>query len=61
MSLVLSRDEQESIVIFIGDGQQIRLTVDTASGGRAKLVFDAPANVIIWREELLSQSVEDRG
>ena len=58
MSLVLSRDEQESIIIFIGEDEQIRVTVDSASGGRAKLVFDAPDSVSIWREELLASEGE---
>ena len=53
MSLVLSRKEQESIVIFTDSGEQIVLTVESMASGQAKISFDAPGSVGVWREELL--------
>ena len=59
MSLVISRTEQESIVVFTANSEQIRITVNSAKSGRTKLVFDAPDTVDIWREELLEDEDED--
>ena len=52
MSLVLTRKDNESVVI---DGN-IKVTVVETKVGSAKLVFDAPDVIDIFREELLDDS-----
>ena len=52
MSLVLTRKENESVVI---DGN-IKVTVVETKNGSVKFVFDAPDDVDIFREELLDDS-----
>ena len=52
MSLVLTRKENESVVI---DGN-IKVTVVETKKSSVKLVFDAPDDVDIFREELLDDS-----
>ena len=52
MSLVLTRKENESVVI---DGN-IKVIVVETKVGSVKLVFDAPEDVDIFREELLDDS-----
>ncbi|KZY32533.1 MULTISPECIES: carbon storage regulator [unclassified Oleiphilus] len=55
--LNLSRKSGEEVFLFVGDTEgnetQIRLVVTEAENGQARLAFQAPANVDIWREELL--------
>jgi carbon storage regulator len=46
--LVLSRKEDESIVI---DGR-IKVTVMEIRGGRIRLGIEAPQEIPVWREEL---------
>ncbi len=46
--LVLSRKESESILI----GDNVRITVITASDGRARIGIEAPRHVHILRQEL---------
>ncbi len=50
--LVLSRKESESILV----GDNIRITVITASDGRARIGIDAPRDVYILRQELSRDS-----
>lgn len=53
--LVLSRLKNEAVVITIPGGQQIRVTlvdVRTGNGGKARLGFEAPRDVIIHRAEV---------
>ena len=52
-TLVLSRKEQEIVVLFTGAGEQVNVTVESIKGGNVKLKFDAPKSVDIWRDELL--------
>ena len=52
MSLVLTRKENESVVI----DENIKVTVVETKVGIAKLMFDAPDDVDIFREELLDDS-----
>ena len=49
--LVLERKESETIVIN-NNGVEIRVTLQKARDGRAKLQFAAPDSVIIAREEV---------
>jgi sRNA-binding carbon storage regulator CsrA len=49
--LVIDRKDQDKIKVFIGD---IEFTMIIAlEKGKAKLIFDAPRSVEIWRLELL--------
>lgn len=51
MALVIDRKDQEKVKIFVGDTSfEILVALEK---GRAKLVFDAPKEVGIWRTELL--------
>ena len=49
--LVLERRESETVVIN-SNGTEIRVTVQKARDGKAKLSFAAPESVIIAREEV---------
>lgn len=60
MALILSRKEQESVVIFTGTDEQIEITITKIDSNQVMLSFDGPENVDIWRSELLEiQSDED--
>ncbi len=50
--LVLSRHENESIVI---DGH-IKITVVRISGDKIRLGIEAPKEVAVWREELVASA-----
>lgn len=51
MALVIDRKDQEEVKIFVGDVSfKILIALEK---GKAKLVFDAPREVEIWRIELL--------
>lgn len=55
--LVLSRKRFENIWI----GQNIRITVTEIANGKVRIGIDAPEDVSVCREELLSpQEIEDR-
>lgn len=47
--LILSRKEEESVVI----GDNIKIKVVSVDKGSVKLGFEAPANLLILREELV--------
>ncbi len=49
--LVLTRSVNESIIIKVGN-TIIRMKVDYAQQGRARLAFDAPDDALIDREEI---------
>ena len=51
MSLVLSRDRGEKIVIEV-DGVRVWITVDAVRNGRTRLVVDAPPEAAVYREEV---------
>lgn len=53
--LSLGRRRNETIVV-IQDGRVIaRITVSGISRNTVRLVFDAPADVKVWREEVLQR------
>jgi carbon storage regulator len=52
--LVLSRKENECIVI---DGR-IKVTVVEIKGGKIKLGIEAPKEVGVWREEIVTSPAE---
>jgi carbon storage regulator len=54
--LVLTRKEGERIVI----DDRIVVTVVNVQRGKVRVGIEAPADVKIWREELLSRTPEDR-
>jgi len=53
--LVLSRHENEAIVI---DGH-IKITVVRICGDRIRLGIEAPKEVAVWREELVTASAKE--
>jgi carbon storage regulator len=53
--LVLSRKENESIVI---DGR-IKITVVRINGDKIRLGIEAPMDVAVWREELVLDSAQE--
>jgi carbon storage regulator CsrA len=50
--LTLARRPNESIVLHTSDGK-ILITVASIQGNQAKISFDAPRGVNIWRKELV--------
>jgi carbon storage regulator CsrA len=52
--LVLARHPGERLLIQVGD-VRIWITVVDSSGYRAKLGFEAPRNVSIFREEIVAE------
>lgn len=63
--LVLTRREGQWITLDLGDGRTVRVCVkslehDGIRGGKvARLVFEAPQSVKIWREELMGERKHD--
>ena len=51
--LVLSRSEQQSIIITTGAGERVVMTVQKLANGQVRLGFNAPKSVEIWRSEVL--------
>ena len=56
MTLVLKRHEQERIRLRLPDGADIWITVVEACRGVARLGIDAPAGVLIHREEIIGRT-----
>lgn len=54
--LVLSRRELETVVILLPDGRQMTVKLQELRGNRARLSFDAPPDISIYRSEVLSHS-----
>ena len=50
--LVVTRREQETVIITTADGTQIRIIVADIYGGKVRLAFDAPQSVTIDRLEV---------
>jgi sRNA-binding carbon storage regulator CsrA len=64
--LVLSRNQGEVVVLRLPDGREVRVClVAFGHNGRgkpkARLGFDAPADVVIAREELLGRAKGEAG
>ncbi|MBM7557469.1 carbon storage regulator CsrA [Halanaerobacter jeridensis] len=55
MMLVLTRKEEESIMI----GDDIKIMVLEDSGGQVKLGIEAPRDIDIYREEIYEQIKEE--
>ena len=52
--LVLTRRRNESIILTLADGSTIRVMVANVRGAKVQLAVDAPAEVRVVREELLT-------
>lgn len=50
--LVLGRRSGQRVVCELADGRQLVVTLVAGGDGRARLGFEAPADVRIYREEL---------
>lgn len=55
MPLVLTRKENETF--YIGD--DIAVTIISASSGRARIEIDAPREIDVWRSELPKKKSDD--
>jgi len=53
--LILTRREQESIDVLIGNEKILRFTITKVTGDKTRIAFDAPAAVTIVRTEIMSQ------
>ncbi len=53
MSFVLTRKEQESIIIFTGGSERVVITIEAIIGNQIKMSFDMPDDMEVWRDELL--------
>jgi len=53
--LILTRREQESIDVLIGNEKILRFTITKVTGDKIRIAFDAPAAVTIVRTEIMSQ------
>lgn len=51
-TLVLSRNEGESIILRLSNGEQIKISLNEYVGQQTKIGIDAPDTVLILREEL---------
>lgn len=49
--LTLSRYTGQHVALTLPDGRTIKVGVERAEGGKARLWFDAPADVIILRPD----------
>ena len=54
--LILSRKVDESIVIFLPNGEQITFTLTDYKGDETKVGIQAPDDVLILREELMNNT-----
>ena len=50
--LVLTRKQGESVILVLPDGQHILLKIFEWNYNEARLGFEAPVDVDIWREEI---------
>lgn len=53
--LVLTRNDGQSVVLILPDGRQVRVTVRRHRHDKwdvVRLAFDAPPDVVIWRQEI---------
>lgn len=50
--LILSRKQEEQIVIETGQGERIELTVCNIGEGKVRLGFEAPRDITIVRSEV---------
>ncbi len=57
--LVINRRRKQKVLIKTGDGQVITLIVVRTGTSDVRLAFDAPANCLIVREELLDRLADD--
>ena len=55
--LVLSRKENESMVIRLPNGSDIIVTLTEYCGNQTKVGITAPKEVLIMREELLDEQI----
>ena len=55
MPLHLSRDLGESFVIVLPDGREVWVELRKSWQGGARVVIDAPRDVVVLREEILEQ------
>lgn len=58
--LVLSRRENEEVVLQLPDGGEVVIQVARLRGEIVRLGFEAPRGVRIWRRELLPEPAESK-
>lgn len=50
--LVLSRKENESVIIKLPDGREVVVMLTAIRGDRVRLGFEAPKDIVILRQEV---------
>ena len=53
--LVLKRSVKDSVIISLPDGRSVTIAVNDIGNGQAVLGFDAPADIRIWRSEVMAR------
>lgn len=54
--LILSRKVNESIILYLPNGEQITFTLTDYKGDETKVGIDAPDDVLILRYELIKSA-----
>ena len=52
--LVIGRNEGEAFTLILPNGDRVRVTLNKYEGQNTKIGIDAPEDVVILRDELLS-------
>lgn len=50
--LVLSRKPSEAVIVKMPDGREMKFTIIKIDRNKARIGFEAPADVYLFREEL---------
>ena len=55
--LILSRKIDEPIILLLPNGDRVEIVLTEYDGRNTKVGIDAPQDIEIWREEILSQNL----
>jgi len=53
--LCLSRKEDQSIICFLSNGDEIEISVSRIEGNQVRFAIEAPSDIKILREEILNE------
>jgi len=57
--LVVTRKEQEAVILTLPDGRTVRVIVVEVSNRKVRLGIEAPADVKVWRDDWVGRPDED--